>query len=113
MTHQALNAHALFQGCDPELFSDFWAFHSRNLHLFEKFKANATLIRNAGHKQYGAWCIMQQIRWQHDLVSVGSAFKINNDFTALYARMLAATDPTFKDFFQFRGLKPIRGRRIV
>lgn len=83
----------------------FELFHERNPQVYEEFKLLANQMIDTGRKRYGAWTLMNVIRWNADLTTRGDVFKINNNFIALYARKLIAEDEKFEGFFEIRRLK--------
>lgn len=83
-------------------------FHKANPFVYKKFRQYADKIRKSGHKKYSAWTIINVIRWEEDLSTVESSFLINNDFIAIYARLLIFHDPSFEKFFELRSMKPSR-----
>lgn len=83
----------------------FARFDRRNPKVYLGFRKLAVQALNSGKTRYGAWAIMNVLRWQSDTDSTGEAFKVRNDFISLYARKLAKDDYRFKTFFTFRPLK--------
>lgn len=83
----------------------FREYDRRNPEVYREFKLLAYELVEAGREKYGAWAIMNTIRWNHDIRTSGDVFKIRNDFISLYARKLAKEDPAFKTFFTFKRLK--------
>jgi hypothetical protein len=51
--------------------------------------------------RFSADAIMHRIRWEI-MFKRGDDFKVNNNFTAFYARKFAAENPRYKNFFTFR-----------
>ena len=98
----------LFDEADPALLAKFKVFHQKNPFLYAKFKEYAYMIRSKGHKKYSAWTIINIIRWEEDLKTTGSVFKISNDFIALYARLLVYHDKSFEGFFELKKMKRVR-----
>lgn len=99
----------IFGEADPKLVARFKDFHEKNGSVYFKFfdYANRALCR--GFKKYSAVTIIHTIRWEEDLKSdSGEVFKINNDYIALYARLLIWHHPIFKDFFELREMKSDR-----
>lgn len=101
----------LFDDIDKNLLSRFKDYHINNPHVYQKFRDLAFKMRETGKRKYSAWTIINQIRWDHDLNTVGDAFQINNDFIALYARLLIYRHPEFANFFELRGMKAV-GRKL-
>jgi len=98
----------IFPEADARLIRRFVEFHIANPQVFQEFRKRAGEMKATGRKKYSAWVIIQIVRWHCDLATVGDVFKINNDFIALYARLLMAEHPRFQDFFELRRMKPIR-----
>jgi hypothetical protein len=98
----------LFANTDRDLLAKFKAFHLANGFVYEKFKEYARKIKSKGHKKYSAWTIINVIRWEEDLKTRGDVFQINNDFIALYARLLIYHFPEFEKFFELRSMKSVR-----
>lgn len=82
----------------------FVEYHLANPEIWKEFEALALKLIEGGVNHYGAKCIMEVIRY-HRTVNTKGKFKIDNDFTALYARQFARKYPQHKDFFEFRGEK--------
>jgi hypothetical protein len=101
---------AVLAEADPKLVKKFYEYHRANPHIFDDFKRLAGEMRKTGRSRYGAWVIVQRIRWDRDMASVGDVFRINNDYIALYARLLVYEDPSYVGFFEMRAMKP-SGRR--
>lgn len=96
---------APFDDIDEDLVARFDEYHQAHPVVFEEFERRALQMRRAGRKRYSQWTIIQAIRWHHDLEST-EPFKINNDFIALYARLMIHHHPEFADFFELRSMKP-------
>lgn len=85
----------------------FMRFHSENPDVYRLFRHFAHEARRAGMRRYSAKAIMERLRWELSIaVKKDGEYKINNDYVARYARMLAQDEPkAFADFFEFRALK--------
>lgn len=91
------------EGYPKHVYEKFKQYHTDNPKVWDLFKRFAYDMRNTGRETYSAEIIINQIRWHHDIESKGGeAFKINNDYKPMYARMLVYKYPEFKDFFKFR-----------
>lgn len=88
-----------------ELREKFKAFDKANPEIYIEFRALANKLRLKGRRRYGAWAIMNVLRWNRDIETDGDYFKIRNDFIALYSRKLARED---KFWFTFFGLKALK-----
>ena len=93
----------LFDNIDKKLLGKFKKYHTENPSVYKSFKRYAQKIRIV-HKKYSAWTIINLIRWEIDLQG-GDLFKINNDYIALYARLLMYYEPSFEGFFELRTMK--------
>ena len=88
-----------------DLETRFAEFDQANPLVYRLFKAYARKIQNTGRNKYSAWTIVNVIRWEEDLRTVGDDFKINNDYIALYARKLVEECPDFDGFFMLREMR--------
>lgn len=99
----------MFENMDKELLARFKTYHLENPHVWDAFKQASFDIQTAGQKKYSAWIIVNKIRWDHDIKANGNAFKINNDFIAIYARLMIHNHPEkFSNFFELRATKSTR-----
>lgn len=98
---------ALFEGVSESLLISFKAFHRENPDVYQLFKELALQLKQVGKTRYSAWPIINAIRWEKDIrTRTNDKFKLNNNFIALYARLLMTELPeTFKDFFSLREMK--------
>lgn len=94
----------IFQNIDKRLLQKFSNYHRENPDVWFAFEAKCHEIYAHGRTKYSGWVIINAIRWEHDLTST-DAFKINNDFIALYVRLMIHHYPEFEDFFEMRQMK--------
>ena len=91
----------------PGKISKFISYHEENpevFYLFLKFASQAKRVTS----RYGAKSIGEQIRWHFNIEKRTDDFKMNNTFTAYYARLLIMRYPRkFKGFFELRR-SPVR-----
>lgn len=73
--------------------------------VFRKFRELADGLRAAGWSRYSADALMHRIRWHYHVERQDREWKINNDFSSRYARLLMDVDPSFVGFFETRVLK--------
>lgn len=85
---------------DPRI-AAFEEFHKANPHVYEAFKRFA---REAQGKvaRYSADAILHRIRWFAAIETSGDEFKVNDHWSAFYARLLIRDDPSFTGFFELR-----------
>jgi len=82
----------------PEVWSLFVGF------AFEKVRL--------GYKHFGAKAVMERIRWETSGGASLPELKINDHYTAFYARRFAKTFPEHKDFFRTRVQKSAASKRL-
>jgi len=99
----------LFDRYPKSLMMRFNKFHSKNPHVYEKFKELAFRMKATGRKKYSTETIINVIRWHADLQTKGDVFAINNDFKSIYVRLLINDHPEFFGFFELRQNAPNRG----
>jgi hypothetical protein len=78
---------------------DWWAWHQRNPEIwahFERFSLDAV---NRGVGKISHWLIINRIRWEISVVTMGGDFKISNDHIAFYARLWNAMHPEHSTLF--------------
>lgn len=97
-----------FDEVDPQTRAEFNAYHKANPDIFKMFFEFASEILRTGRKQYSAKTIMERIRWEKDLKNSKEDFKINNNYTAYYARGLMQRYPEFIGFFEIRQTKGLK-----
>jgi hypothetical protein len=78
-------------------------FHQRHPEVWDRFVEIALELIRRGHKRYGAQTIFAIMRWEGSLGDDGvTAFKLNNDFAARYARRFQRVYRENADFFATR-----------
>lgn len=92
----------LFGDYPQSVLQRFKTYHKKNPQVFNRFSALAFQMKNTGRKVYSAETIINVMRWHTDLETNGEAFKINNDFKPLYARLLIYHYPEFDGFFKLK-----------
>jgi hypothetical protein len=86
-------------------FETYDALHPKTWRLFVHY----TFITKAkGYNNYSAKAIFELIRWHEGIPQGHDAFKIDNIYTADYARKLMNLYPEYNGFFRTRDLKSER-----
>lgn len=86
-----------------QVMHDFEKYNEENPHVYRLFEQFAMQVVKAGRHHYGAWAIVARIRWHLDIeVRMTDDFKINNNFTAIYARMFRTAFPSVENIFELR-----------
>lgn len=84
----------------------FEEYHERNPHVWVLFRRFTLEAIASGRSRIGAKMIAERIRWETFIrASNGDDFKINNNFTAYYARRFMAEYPEHEGIFQTRASK--------
>lgn len=84
----------------PKITREFWKFHHENPNVLRDLIGLAQQVRAAGQHQWGMKSLFEVLRWQIALkTQSGDGFKLNNNYTAFYARLIEKVDPRFVGFF--------------
>ena len=89
-------------GCHP-MVEQFWKFYTENPSVYEELRDLALKIKRTGRKHYGMKGLFEVLRWHRALETTDEDFKLNNNYTAFYARMLMKRLPELDGFFAVRG----------
>ena len=89
------------QGNGP-ITKKFRQFHAANPHTYDELKDLAIQLQVRGYKRYGMKGLFEVLRLQTAMKTRGSTFKLNNNYTALYARLLMHNEPRLQGFFSLR-----------
>lgn len=79
----------------------FLRFHREHPEVWRLFCVYADAMR-AKRPRYSADAILHRVRWEIALRATDGSFKINDHYSAYYARMYIATHPGSHGFFAFR-----------
>jgi hypothetical protein len=88
---------------EPTPAERFAAFDAANPEVWRLFERFALAAVHAGRERIGAKLIVERIRWHVSIETTGDDFKINNNYTAYYARRFQAAHPEHANLFQTRG----------
>lgn len=82
----------------------FEIFHDANPTVFSALRQMALQLKARGARRGSMKALMETLRWLHQLTvnPDDSGFKLNNNFTALYARLLMDREPALEGFFETR-----------
>ena len=81
--------------------SDFEEFHQRNPEVYEMFVLFSKQAAKRNN-HYSARGIFHRIRWETSVNSDDREFKLNDIWTAYYARKFMEDYPQYKGFFRLR-----------
>lgn len=82
----------------------FEEYQARNPRIYKEFVHYAYQLISAGQSKIGAKAIFERIRWESK-IERNDEFKINNNFTADYARKFEQDFPHFAGIFEKRVCK--------
>ncbi len=98
--HEALMAHD-----DVTLSARFETFHRENPRVYALLVRFARQLQARGYEHAGMKAIWERMRWEMGLETIDpDGFKLNNDFTSRYARLIMANEPELDGFFRTRRL---------
>lgn len=83
----------------------FWRFHEENPHVYERLKRLAFKLKVRGVDRWGMKALYEILRYEEAVAtnSPAALYRLNNNFTALYARLLMEREPDLEGFFELRG----------
>ena len=86
------------------LVDQFRAFHAANPHVYDALRNLALRLRNNGHRRIGMKMLFETLRYQYmiNTSDPNSDFKLNNNYTAYYARLLMDNEPVLAGAFETR-----------
>lgn len=76
----------LFETAKSNLQKAFDAFDADNPQIWREFRDMAFRLIDNGYKHYGAKSIIEAIRFHRSVQTTEGPFKLNNNYTAYYAR---------------------------
>ena len=105
-----------FQVSQGDLFDDlppsskdmtdkFWDFHANNPHVYCEIVKLARQLKVRGHTRYAMKGIFEVIRYHRALATTDAEYKLNNNYTAYYARLAMGLEGDLADFFSVRESK--------
>lgn len=80
----------------------FQTFHQANPHVYYALRDLAIGLKDRGWNHYGIKALFEVLRFKHAMRTNGDAYKLNNNYTALYARLLMEREPYLRGFFETR-----------
>lgn len=81
----------------------FWVFHQGNPDVMDALVGLARQAKRAGAGQYGMKALFEVLRWSRLMEKrPGEEFRLNNNYTAYYARLIMALHPDLSGFFETR-----------
>jgi hypothetical protein len=85
---------------------NFIFFHNANPQVYQTLVHYAFEWHNRGRGKCGMKLLYERVRWHFGIQTSGdSDFKLNNNYTAFYARMIWEDYPELRSIFRFRRQK--------
>lgn len=91
---------ALLPEIDAE--AQFKAFHAANPHVYERLRTMALTLRRAGKTRWGIRNLWERLRYDLAIETTEHEPRLNDHYTAFYARLLMLNELELKDFFETR-----------
>ena len=83
----------------------FETFHTANPWIADELEKLADIEYRHGDGRIGIKYLIEVLRWNYRRATTGQPFKISNDFTSRYARLLVDRRPEFDTLFETRELR--------
>jgi hypothetical protein len=88
-----------------KLEQEFLDFHGKNPCVYELFDNFTRLLLDRGYEHHSADAVLHRIRWATTVETTEADFKINNNYSAYYARLWMKNNPAHEGFFRCRELR--------
>jgi len=86
-----------------EMREQYLKFDKEHPEVWDMFARFSKEIISKGYKNYSVKAVFERIRWEKDIGGDGiNQFKLNNNYTAFYARKFMDMFPEHKGFFRTR-----------
>lgn len=106
---QSLPLEGVEEGWDrrerPSLDERFEAFHASHPWVYEALEELMTQWVEGGGGSISVKALFEQLRWSRLDLEGDKPFRLNNNFTSRYARLLCDCHPEWADAFQLRTLR--------
>jgi hypothetical protein len=81
---------------------NFEMFHYDNPHVYDELWKLACDLHARGHRHYSMKGLFEVLRWHRAMKTTDEDFKLNNNYTAYYARLIMENDDRLEGFFRLR-----------
>jgi hypothetical protein len=81
----------------------FQKFHKANPHIYSELSKMALQLKRAGRNHYGIKSLFETLRFHSAASTVPEPYKLNNNFTAHYARLIMDNMSELENLFELRG----------
>jgi hypothetical protein len=84
---------------------DFLEFHQANPLVYERLVQLAReWKRRRGNRKVGMKMLFEVLRWEVAMRTTGDDFRLNNNYTSYYARLIMEREPDLRGLFETRAL---------
>lgn len=103
----------LFDYSDPErespIFAAYKEWDAANPHFYPLFERFSLQLAQRGHRTISSKLIFERIRWESLIrtIPTGDDYKLNNNYTPIYARRFMRDHPEYEGFFRTRELRAL------
>lgn len=87
------------------------AFHASHPWILEALEELAAQWVAEGGGRIGIKALFEHLRWSSPYLEGGEPFRLNNNYTSRYARLLCARHPEWAGVFQLRSLRTSDGEK--
>jgi hypothetical protein len=83
----------------------FCEFHQHNPHVYEYLRDLCLEVRQRGVYRFGIRTVWERLRWhaRFETARAPDEWKLNNNYTRYYARLLMKQEPELAGMFEIRG----------
>lgn len=83
----------------------FEKFHAENPHVYASVVEVCLDLKEQGFDKGSIWLVFNRLRWLYAIKTTGSKFRLSNNHTGYYARVVMAANPELDGFFTLKPLK--------
>ena len=84
----------------------FARFHAANPHIADALLSLARPLMHPGRRKFGVKMLYEKLRYEYAFHTAGDEeYRLNNDFTSRYSRLLVDIEPRLRDFIEMRELR--------
>jgi len=83
----------------------FEQFHREHPEVYRELVRLAREWKSAGHDRIGMKALWERCRWELNVGDPDAEYRLNNDYTSRYARLIQEQEPDIAGMFQTRRLK--------
>ena len=89
------------------IFAAYKKWDEANPHFYPLFIRFATQLAQRGYRNISSKLLFERIRWESMIRTVGEEWKLNNNYTPIYARRFMRDYPQHDGLFRLRELRAL------